>query len=176
MKSYRVPAPWGGIRFLEKDGLLWGIVPELEPAAAPDDAPQAIGRWMALALELLEEPRLLDDDERRALFALPRMRALSDFARRVLAFTSTVPPGRMVSYAEAAQAIGSPAAVRAVGGALAANPFPILIGCHRVASARTLAHLDVLKPETLAPEAYMGSRALSGVGLWLRIADLDQTP
>ena len=65
MKSYRVPAPWGGIRFLEKDGLLWGIVPELEPAAAPDDAPQAIGRWMALALELLEEPRLLDDDERR---------------------------------------------------------------------------------------------------------------
>lgn len=40
--------------------------------------------------------------------------------------------GEVTTYGEIAKAIGSPAAVRAVGGAVGANPMPLVIGCHRV--------------------------------------------
>jgi methylated-DNA-[protein]-cysteine S-methyltransferase len=40
--------------------------------------------------------------------------------------------GKTLSYGDIAAKIGSPAAVRAVGGAVGANPVPIRIGCHRV--------------------------------------------
>ena len=43
-----------------------------------------------------------------------------------------IPPGQTRSYAEVAAAIGSPAAVRAVAGACAANPLAVAIPCHRV--------------------------------------------
>ena len=44
-------------------------------------------------------------------------------------------PGQTLSYAEIAQAIGRPKAVRAVGGACGANPIPVLVPCHRVLAA-----------------------------------------
>ena len=40
--------------------------------------------------------------------------------------------GETLTYGEIAANIGRPAAVRAVGAAVGANPVPILIGCHRV--------------------------------------------
>jgi len=43
-----------------------------------------------------------------------------------------IPPGRVVSYAEVAEAIGHPRAARAVGHAVGANPVAFLIPCHRV--------------------------------------------
>ena len=57
---------------------------------------------------------------------------ISDFAQGVLRLTTQIPPGRTQSYGELAASLGRPGAARAVGGALAANPFPILIPCHRV--------------------------------------------
>jgi O-6-methylguanine DNA methyltransferase len=45
------------------------------------------------------------------------------------------PPGSTVSYRELAEAAGSPAASRAVGQAMARNPFPIVVPCHRVLGA-----------------------------------------
>jgi O-6-methylguanine DNA methyltransferase len=44
-------------------------------------------------------------------------------------------PGQTLSYAEIAQAIGRPKAVRAVGGACGANPIPVLVPCHRILAA-----------------------------------------
>jgi methylated-DNA-[protein]-cysteine S-methyltransferase len=41
-------------------------------------------------------------------------------------------PGEVVSYAELARRIGSPAAVRAVGAAVGRNPVSIFVPCHRV--------------------------------------------
>ena len=41
-------------------------------------------------------------------------------------------PGQTRSYGWVAQQIGRPAAVRAVGTALARNPIPIVIPCHRI--------------------------------------------
>jgi methylated-DNA-[protein]-cysteine S-methyltransferase len=40
-----------------------------------------------------------------------------------------------VSYGDIAHGIGKPDAPRAVGAALAENPFPIVVPCHRVLSA-----------------------------------------
>jgi methylated-DNA-[protein]-cysteine S-methyltransferase len=58
--------------------------------------------------------------------------ARSDFHRKVLASTSAVPYGAVISYAGLAREVGRPAAVRAVAQALRWNPLPIVIPCHRV--------------------------------------------
>ncbi|MCR4402609.1 MAG: methylated-DNA--[protein]-cysteine S-methyltransferase [Firmicutes bacterium] len=56
----------------------------------------------------------------------------SGFVRRVLEETRRIPYGATASYGEVAAAIGRPRAARAVGRALALNPLPIVIPCHRV--------------------------------------------
>lgn len=59
--------------------------------------------------------------------------AAGDFQRRVLeTLRATVPAGSTVTYAALATAVGRPGAARAVGGAMARNPVPILVPCHRV--------------------------------------------
>lgn len=54
------------------------------------------------------------------------------FAQRVLSACREIPYGKTRTYRELAAAIGSPGAARAVGGALARNPVPVVIPCHRV--------------------------------------------
>ncbi|XYJ11088.1 bifunctional DNA-binding transcriptional regulator/O6-methylguanine-DNA methyltransferase Ada [Telluria sp. B2] len=54
------------------------------------------------------------------------------FQQRVWEALRAIPAGATVSYTELAQRIGSPAAVRAVAGACAANPVAVAIPCHRV--------------------------------------------
>ena len=55
----------------------------------------------------------------------------SEFQRRVLLAESRIPRGWVSTYGRIARSLGSPAAARAVGNALASNPFPIIIPCHR---------------------------------------------
>jgi methylated-DNA-[protein]-cysteine S-methyltransferase len=43
-----------------------------------------------------------------------------------------IPPGQTRTYGELAALAGSPRAVRAVGAAMASNPWPIIVPCHRV--------------------------------------------
>ena len=43
-----------------------------------------------------------------------------------------IPTGETHSYAQVAQAVGRPAAVRAVGAAIGRNPLTIVVPCHRV--------------------------------------------
>ena len=52
-----------------------------------------------------------------------------------MAVPGTIPYGETRSYAQVAEAIGSPSAVRAVGAANGANPIPIVVPCHRVIGA-----------------------------------------
>ncbi len=56
------------------------------------------------------------------------------FRRRVWEALRRIPPGETRSYLDIAREVGC-AAARAVGGANAANPIPILIPCHRVVAA-----------------------------------------
>jgi len=53
------------------------------------------------------------------------------FQKRVLQAEAQVPRGRVTTYGRLAERIGVPGAARAVGHALALNPFPLIIPCHR---------------------------------------------
>ncbi len=57
--------------------------------------------------------------------------ACTDFQRRVLLEERKVPRGKVSTYGRIAARVGRPKGARAVGSALAANPFPLLIPCHR---------------------------------------------
>ena len=54
------------------------------------------------------------------------------FQKRVWEALARVPYGQTISYGALAVQAGSPGAARAVGAAMAANPVPIVIPCHRV--------------------------------------------
>jgi methylated-DNA-[protein]-cysteine S-methyltransferase len=54
------------------------------------------------------------------------------FHQKVYEAARKIPPGVTVSYGELARAAGSPGAARAVGQALARNPFAIVVPCHRI--------------------------------------------
>lgn len=60
------------------------------------------------------------------------LRLASGFRRTALEHLRTIPYGETESYAEVAEAAGSPRAMRAVGSACANNPIPLVIPCHRV--------------------------------------------
>ena len=57
---------------------------------------------------------------------------LSGFRRQVLGCVCCIGFGQVKSYGEVARLVGCPNGARAVGGAVAANPVPIVIPCHRV--------------------------------------------
>jgi O-6-methylguanine DNA methyltransferase len=60
------------------------------------------------------------------------LRSVTPFQQAVLRKTSQIPRGEIRPYGWVAREIGHPAAVRAVGTALAHNPIPYFIPCHRV--------------------------------------------
>ncbi len=59
----------------------------------------------------------------------------SDFERAVYREVAKIPCGETASYGEIARRVGRPGAARAVGAAMAVNPVPIVIPCHRVVRA-----------------------------------------
>ena len=66
-------------------------------------------------------------------FSIPcDLQGLTPFTHAVLKTTCRIPYGEVRSYRWIAEIVGRPKAARAVGNALARNPVPILIPCHRV--------------------------------------------
>lgn len=63
------------------------------------------------------------------------MEGVSPFDQRVYAAARAIPAGVTTTYGELAARVGEPGAARAVGRAMAANPFPIIVPCHRVLAA-----------------------------------------
>jgi methylated-DNA-[protein]-cysteine S-methyltransferase len=57
---------------------------------------------------------------------------LPPFHRRVLEALRDVRPGATLTYGALAKRVGSPQASRAVGAAMARNPIPVVVPCHRV--------------------------------------------
>jgi len=53
------------------------------------------------------------------------------FQQRVLRAEARIPRGRVSTYGRIAAHLSVPRAARAVGNALALNPFPLIIPCHR---------------------------------------------
>lgn len=88
---------------------------QLVPAGPPADLASKIERQLR--------------GERRMRFDL---RGLTVFEQAVLRKAMDIPHGEVRPYGWIAREIGHPAAVRAVGTALANNPIPYFIPCHRV--------------------------------------------
>jgi methylated-DNA-[protein]-cysteine S-methyltransferase len=98
------------------------------------DVPASVRKAVAGMVALLDGER---PDLRRV--ALDD-RHVDAFRRRVYTATREIAPGSTASYGEVARAIGDPRAARDVGVALAQNPFPIIVPCHRVLSAAGALH------------------------------------
>lgn len=134
---------WAGERLAGID-LLWSE--GLEPSAGLSDA----AREMAAALARYvasREPGWPD---------LPLdWAAVSPFTRLVLeTLAREVPRGATVSYGKLADLCGRSGAARAVGRALGANPWPLVLPCHRVLGSRgTLTGFS--SPAGLAMKAFL---------------------
>lgn len=63
------------------------------------------------------------------------LRAVTPFQASVLRVTATIPRGEVRPYAWLANEVERPKAVRAAGSAVARNPIPLIIPCHRVVRA-----------------------------------------
>ncbi len=79
---------------------------------------------VAQVIGFIEAPRLG--------LALPLDVRGTAFQQRVWQALRAIPPGETLSYAQIAERIGAPRAVRAVGQACAANRLAVAIPCHRV--------------------------------------------
>ena len=93
-------------------------------------APRRPERSGLVALALVQIAEYLAG--RRREFDLPLDVRGTDFQRRAWAAVAAIPYGQTRTYSQVAQAIGRPAAVRAVGAANGANPLPLVVPCHRV--------------------------------------------
>ena len=71
----------------------------------------------------------------RTEFELELAPQCTDFEKRVWSELLKIPFGETRSYMEVANALHSPKAVRAVGGANGRNPIAIIVPCHRVIGA-----------------------------------------
>lgn len=92
------------------------------------EAPRDWGRHIPKAIELGAPGELPVD-----------LRSVTEFQQDVLRTTATIPKGEVRPYGWVAREVRRPRAVRAVGSAVARNPIPLIIPCHRV--VRTDGHI-----------------------------------
>jgi methylated-DNA-[protein]-cysteine S-methyltransferase len=90
----------------------------LESRKLPDEIVSALTDYLAGDLNALQH--------------IPVHTSGTRFQQQVWNALRAIPPGQTRTYAELAQAIGQPHAVRAVGAANSRNPIAIVLPCHRV--------------------------------------------
>ena len=123
----------------------------------PGSVPVAPGNALAALAAAQLEAWLADPDYP---FALPLAVRGTPFQRRVWDAIAHIPRGQVRRYAQLAADLGS--AARAVGQACGANPFPLIVPCHRVVATNGLGgfardtggHLLATKRWLLAFEAH----------------------
>lgn len=94
--------------------------------APTDERPAVLDSALSQLNEYLEGKR------RRFDLPLELPRELTGFQRAVYEQLAEIGFGRTTTYGELAQEIGRPGSARAVGQAMAANPIPLILPCHRV--------------------------------------------
>ncbi|MBC7591283.1 MAG: methylated-DNA--[protein]-cysteine S-methyltransferase [Salinibacterium sp.] len=93
-----------------------------------DDQPERTAPVLELAVSQLDEYFA----GTRTDFDVPVAVSGTDFQKSVWKQLNLLPFGTVASYGEIGHATGRPTAGRAVGGAVGANPVPIIVPCHRV--------------------------------------------
>jgi O-6-methylguanine DNA methyltransferase len=69
-------------------------------------------------------------------FSIPLELHGTEFQRQVWEATRAIPYGKVVTYQALAHQVGKPGAARAVGNAMANNPVPLIVPCHRVVASQ----------------------------------------
>ncbi len=131
-----VDAPLGPLVVAATDA---GVVRvSFDPAdVAADELARRVSPRVMEAPALLEKVRRQIDEYfagRRTTFdlAIDWRLVTGPFARRVLTRTAAIPYGATATYGDVARDAGNPAASRATGNALGANPLCVIVPCHRV--------------------------------------------
>jgi methylated-DNA-[protein]-cysteine S-methyltransferase len=120
-----IALPFGPFGIRTDDGQVRELV-FLPPGTPLQDARNATAGAAAHALRAW-----IDDPD--APFPVPLAPCGTPFRRRVWTAVSAIPRGCTATYGELSVRLGS--APRAVGQACGANPFPLIVPCHRVTSA-----------------------------------------
>jgi methylated-DNA-[protein]-cysteine S-methyltransferase len=129
----RLASPLGDILLACESDALIGLYFEGQkhqpslPMPQPDDGPSPLARSAAHWLQNYFAGTV----SAPAPAPLLRLRGTA-FQLAVWQALQTIPRGQTRTYAQIAQAIGAPRAVRAVGAAIGRNPVSILVPCHRV--------------------------------------------
>ncbi|MGE0226494.1 MAG: bifunctional DNA-binding transcriptional regulator/O6-methylguanine-DNA methyltransferase Ada [Acetobacteraceae bacterium] len=112
------------IGFAEPDDALMGDLRRRFPRAqvVADDA--ALAGTVRAVLDFLQEPKQALD--------LPLDLRGTAFQQRVWQTLCRIPPGETRSYAQLAEMVGNPRAIRAVARSCAVNPVSLAVPCHRV--------------------------------------------
>lgn len=129
-------AGWVGIAWSD-EGLLAVTLPQGDEAAALQRLPQS-GEPAAPAPPGLDVDALAN--KLRRYFSGEDVdfqepldpRVGTGFQRQVWSLTRSIPRGETRTYGQLAHLAGHPGAARAVGQAMARNPWPVIVPCHRV--------------------------------------------
>ena len=98
------------------------------PSISPDSVYSSCAEIDAVAEQIAA---FLTGDAIRFSMNIARLDLCSPFQQKVLRAEHGIPRGSVSSYQRIANHLGHARSARAVGTALARNPFPIIIPCHR---------------------------------------------
>ena len=105
----------------------------------------------------------LSGEDMQFSLEIVRMDLCTEFQQEVLCAEHGIPRGAVSTYQRIARHVGRPRGARAVGNALATNPFPIIIPCHR--AIRT----------DLTIGGYQGGKRMKQTLLQMEGIDFDKT-
>lgn len=132
---------WAGLAWGER-GLVGAHLPEPQaestrrrmrqrfPGAQETEAPPP-----AIAAAVADIRRLLEGEKPDLLDVAIDEARVPEFNARVYAIARAIPPGETLTYGEIAVMLGDRLLAQAVGKALGANPWPIVVPCHRITAA-----------------------------------------
>ncbi len=135
-QSLEYASPIGTLHLIAGDGTLHVLA---FPGREHGYAERLLRQWKGATLEPCRSlPGLVDAldaffaGDLRALDRVSVHASGTPFQQRVWSHLRTIAAAETTTYARMARAIGSAAAVRAVGAANGANPISIVLPCHRV--------------------------------------------
>lgn len=125
----RLDSPIGRIEVVGDGEAITSLAVEHDGALPHDAIPESDGDGVLDAA--VHQLREYFAGERTG-FDLPVRASGTEFQRAVWDRLTALGFGEVTSYGRIGAEIGRPTAGRAIGGAIGANPVPIIVGCHRV--------------------------------------------
>lgn len=126
-QAFTISAPFGQIELVVRDDTVSQVL--LHPQSSPQQA--SVDSVFETAPDLLADLHHYLENPRWVFRWQPPSCGTS-FQKRVWSLLKTIPSGEVRTYGDLARSLGT--GPRAVASACRANPFPLVIPCHRVVS------------------------------------------